>query len=429
MSFPPWLPVALRVEPIMQAILLSIGDELTLGQTVDTNAAWLSERLARRGIMTVKHITVADVREMIVDAFGDAIAHADLVIATGGLGPTDDDLTRFAIADVMGVGLERDEKSLEEIAAFFRGRGRTMVERNKVQADCPVGATMLPNPAGTAPGIYAEIGGTKVWSVPGVPREMRALWDIHIKPVIEKLPGAERTILTTKINTFGTGESDVAERLGDLMARDRNPMVGTTVADGIVSARIRSEFPDPRKAEQELDATVRLVEQTLGDLVFGRDEQTLAEAVGTMLKSRGLTLCTAESCTGGWIGKMLTDTPGSSAYYKGGWIVYSNEAKQHDLHVDLTLIVEHGAISEPVACAMAEGALRAGRADLAIAVTGIAGPEGGTHDKPVGTVCFALAQRDHETISDTHIFPGDREHVRLRSCNYALNLVRRQLME
>jgi nicotinamide-nucleotide amidase len=413
----------------MNAILLSIGDELTLGQTVDTNAAWLSERLARRGIMTVKHITVADVREMIVDAFGDAITHADLVIATGGLGPTEDDLTRFAIADVMGVGLERDAKSLEEIATFFRGRGRTMVERNKIQADCPIGATMLTNPAGTAPGIYAEIDGTKVWSVPGVPREMRALWELHIQPEIEKLPGAGRTILTTKINTFGTGESDVAERLGDLMARDRNPMVGTTVANGIVSARIRSEFPDPRMAEQKLAATVRLVEQTLGDLVFGRDEQTLAEAVGAMLKSRGLTLSTAESCTGGWIGKMLTDTPGSSLYYDGGWIVYNNEAKERDLRVPVAMIHEHGAVSEPVAKAMAEGALRTSGADLAVAVTGIAGPDGGTDDKPVGTVCFGLAQRDHETISDTHLFAGDREHVRLRTCNYALNLVRRRLME
>lgn len=412
----------------MQAILLSIGDELTLGQTVDTNAAWLSERLARRGIMTVKHITVADVREMIVDAFRDAIDHADLVIATGGLGPTDDDLTRYAIADVMGVGLERNAKSLEEIAAFFRGRGRTMVERNKVQADCPIGATMLSNPAGTAPGIYAEIDGTKVWSVPGVPREMRALWELHIQPVIEQLPGAGRTILTTKINTFGTGESDVAERLDDLMARDRNPMVGTTVADGIVAARIRSEFPDPRKAEEKLEATVQLVNAALGDLVFGRDEQTLAEAVGTMLKSRALTLSTAESCTGGWIGKMLTDTPGSSAYYKGGWIVYNNDAKQRDLRVPAAMIHEHGAVSEPVAQAMAEGALQAGQADIAIAVTGIAGPDGGSDDKPVGTVCFALAQRDHATISDTHVFPGDREHVRLRTCNHALNMVRRQLI-
>jgi len=411
----------------MKSILLSIGDELTLGQTVDTNAAWLSERLARRGFMTVKHITVADDQPMIVDAFRDAIAHADLVIATGGLGPTDDDLTRFALADVMGVGLQRDAKALAEIAEFFHFRGRSMVERNKVQADCPIGATMLANPAGTAPGIFVTIDDTPVWCVPGVPREMIALWEKHIEPNLPTVQGNGRTILTTKINTYGQGESDIAELLGDLAARDRNPMVGTTVAGGIVSVRVRSEFPDPRKAQSELDATCRRVEDVLGDLVFGRDEQTLAEAVGAMLKAAGLTLVTAESCTGGWIGKMLTDTPGSSAYYQGGWIVYTNDAKQRDLRVPMATIDQHGAVSESVARAMADGALRQSGADLAVAVTGIAGPDGGTDDKPVGTVCFGLAQRDRDTFTATHLFPGDRDHIRLRTCNYALNMVRMQL--
>jgi len=411
----------------MKAIILSIGDELALGQTVDTNAAWLSARLARRGIMTIKHVTVADDRPVIVDAFQDAIELADLIIATGGLGPTEDDLTRFALAEVMGVDLKRDEAALADIAEFFRFRGRTMVERNKVQADCPVGATMLSNPAGTAPGIYAEIDGTRLWCVPGVPREMEALWELHIEPDIGRLPGAGRTILTTKINTYGSGESDIAERLGDLMQRDRNPMVGTTVSGGIVSVRVRSEFADPRQAKDELEATCRLVERALGDLVFGRDDQTLAEVVGALLKSRGLSIVTAESCTGGWIGKMLTDAPGSSLYYEGGWIVYTNEAKERDLRVPIAMIHEHGAVSEPVARAMADGALRESGADLAVAVTGIAGPDGGTDAKPVGTVCFGLAQRDRDTVTATHIFPGDREHVRLRTCNYALNLVRSRL--
>jgi len=300
-----------------------------------------------------------------------------------------------------------------------------MVERNKVQADCPVGAAMLSNPAGTAPGIYAEIDGTRLWSLPGVPREMEALWELHIVTNLPEVTG--RTILTTKINTYGSGESDIAERLGDLMRRDRNPMVGTTVSGGIVSARVRSEFPDPRQAKDELEATCRSVERALGDLVFGRDDQTLAEAVGALLKSRGLSIVTAESCTGGWIGKMLTDTPGSSLYYEGGWIVYTNEAKERDLRVPIAMIHEHGAVSEPVARAMADGALRQSGADLAAAVTGIAGPDGGTDAKPVGTVCFGLAQRDRQTVASNHIFPGDREHIRLRTCNYALNLVRTRL--
>ena len=410
----------------MKSILLSIGDELTLGQTVDTNAAWLSERLAQRGILTIKHITVADDRAMVADAVRDAVRHADLVIATGGLGPTEDDLTRFALADVMGVSLKRDEAALAEIADFFAARGRKMVERNKVQADCPIGARMLRNPAGTAPGIHAVIDHTPVWIVPGVPREMQALWELHIAPGLPEITG--RTILATRINTVGKGESDVAEMLGDLMARDRNPLVGTTVAGGIVSVRVRSEFDTADRARRELETTCRRVKDRLGPIAFGRDEQTLAEAVGALLRSAGLTLVTGESCTGGWIGKMLTDIPGSSLYYEGGWITYTNEAKERDLQVPVAMLNEHGAVSEPVARAMAEGALRCGNADIAVSVTGIAGPDGGTDAKPVGTVCFALAHREGQTETHTHVFPGDREHVRLRACNYALDIVRRHLL-
>ena len=309
----------------MQAVILSIGDELALGQTVDTNAAWLSARLAQRGISTLLHLTVADDRRAIVDALKLAVRDGDIVIVTGGLGPTDDDLTRFAVADLLGVDLVLDEASLARIEAFFRQRGRTMIDRNRVQAMCPRGAAMLDNPAGTAPGIRIEFDNTIIWSVPGVPHEMMVLYDRHIAPNLPVESG--RVILTAKINTFGEGESNVGQTLGDLMRRDRNPLVGTTVSAGIVAVRLRSEFATVDEAQRQLDQTIAQVEESLGGIVFGRDEQTLGEVVGQMLRQRGKTLATCESCTGGLIGTMLTDIAGSSDYYRGGWITYANAAK------------------------------------------------------------------------------------------------------
>jgi len=410
----------------MKAVIISIGDELVLGQTVDTNAAWLSERLARRGIATARHITVPDHRLSIVDALRKGLSEGELVLVTGGLGPTDDDLTRFALADVLGVKLELDAPALKAIEDFFAQRGRTMIERNKVQAMKPAGATMLANPAGTAPAIHAEVDGRQLYCVPGVPREMRVLWDKYILPRLPRDTG--RTILTAKINTFGQGESDVAELLGELMQRDRNPAVGTTVSGGIVAVRVRSDFTDAGDAQRQLDQTIEQIERRLGTLVFGRDETTLAAAVGEMLTARRQTLATAESCTGGLIGKLLTDATGASAFYLGGMVTYAYALKEHLLGVPRHLLEGEGAVSAPVARAMAEGALERSGADWAISVTGIAGPTGGTEQKPVGTVWFGLAGNTIETVTARHVLPGDRDMVRVRAAHHALNLLRRQLL-
>jgi nicotinamide-nucleotide amidase len=411
----------------MHAVIVSIGDELALGQTVDTNSAWLSAKLASRGISTLMHLTVADDQRAIVDALKLAVREGELVLVTGGLGPTDDDLTRQAIADLLGVELVLDEAALAEIEAFFARRGRTMNQRNRIQAMCPAGATMLDNPAGTAPGIRATCDGATIWSMPGVPREMRVMFERHVEPALPSESG--RVILTTKINTFGQGESDVAAKLGDLMRRDRNPLVGTTVSAGIVSARIRSEFATVAEAQPQMDATIAEVEQCLGRIVFGRDEQTLAEVVGGMLVERSRTIVTCESCTGGLVGQLITQVAGSSEYYRGGWITYANDAKVR-LGVPAALIEQHGAVSEEVASAMAECAVTAGQADYAVAVTGIAGPAGGSEDKPVGTVWIALAQRSGgvQTQAQCHAFAGDRAAIRQRAAFTALNMLRLALM-
>ncbi|MHB1157654.1 MAG: nicotinamide-nucleotide amidohydrolase family protein [Phycisphaerales bacterium] len=430
----------------MHAVILSIGDELVLGQTVDTNSAYLSERLASRGIMPVMHVTVADDQRATADAIRRACEIADLILVTGGLGPTDDDLTRQAMADVLGVPLVRDEAALREIAAFFTRRQRPMNPRNEIQAMCPVGAVMLHNPVGTAPGIKATIGshlpgvGTApgiraivgprqatVFCLPGVPGEMYAMYDLHIGPHLEAA-GHQPTLLTTKLNTFGLGESDVASLLGDLMRRDRNPVVGTTVSGGIVSVRIRSAFADAVESQRQLDDTITRVRAQLGDIVFSRDEVTLAQVVGELLRRRRMTLATAESCTGGWIGELLTQVPGASDYYRGGFITYCDDLKTQLLGVPPEVLRQQGAVSEPCAGAMAEGALRNSGADIAVSITGVAGPGGGTPDKLVGTICFGVAQRNRAAETHRLMLGGDRAFIRLRAAYTAMDLVRQKLL-
>lgn len=415
----------------MPAILLSIGDELTLGQTVDTNAAWLAGRLSMLGIPCLEHRTVPDDLDVIASALAQCAEKASVVIVTGGLGPTEDDLTRPALAKAMGVELVEDPESVEHIAAYFKGRGREMPIRNRVQATHPQTSSMILNTCGTAPGIRATLGHCEVFVTPGVPSEMRAMYERDIEPAIHGFTGTSRTILTAKLNSFGSGESDIAERLGELMARDRNPLVGTTVARGLVSVRIRSEDDDAAKARAMLTETIEQVETHLAPLGFGRDEQTLQDAVIALLTKQSKTVATAESCTGGLIAGMLTDVPGSSAAVLGGWVTYANEMKAKQVGVPMDLIEAHGAVSAPVVEAMACGALKHSGADTALSTSGIAGPGGGSEEKPVGTVWIGLAWRTGETVHcETRLarLSGSRETIRDRSAKCALQLLRLHLM-
>ncbi|MEZ6190687.1 MAG: competence/damage-inducible protein A [Phycisphaerales bacterium] len=411
-------------------MILSIGDELALGQTVDTNTAYLAARLAERGIKTLYHQTLADDETLIAGALSDASVAADLVLVTGGLGPTKDDLTRQALARAMGVELHEDAESLKQIEAFFAGRSKPMSESNRVQALLPVGSTGIKNDRGTAPGIRATLGKATIFVMPGVPHEMRGMYDAAVLPALEQ-SGSGMVILTTKINTFGLGESAVGQMLGDLMDRNSNPTVGTTVAGGIVSVRIRSEFPDPGGARQQLETTAAAVEKRLGAIVFGRDEQTLAATLLDELRTAGLTIATAESCTGGLIGTMLTDIPGSSDVYAGDWVTYTNAMKVSQLGVPTELIETHGAVSGQTVCAMAAGALERSSADIALSVSGIAGPGGGTPDKPVGTVWLGIASRRAGVVPHVEAvmakFPGDRASVRNRAAMCALQMARLHL--
>jgi nicotinamide-nucleotide amidase len=410
------------------AWIIATGTELALGQTVNTNGAWLAAQLAALGLRTERHVTVADDAVATRDVVLQAAQACDVVVVTGGLGPTDDDLTRQALADAAGVALELHPPSLEHLRAFFAARGREMPERNRVQALVPRGAQVLPNPCGTAPGVRIELHGTPCYALPGVPFEMRAMFAREVAPQLR--PAADDAVLLSRrLHTCGLGESDIGMRLEDLMRRGRNPEVGTTAEFGIVGIRINAAAETRAAAEAGLDETEREVRRRLGEVVFGRDEETLASVVGAILLAAGQTLSTAESCTGGMIGALLTDVPGSSRYYHGGVVAYANNAKTNLLGVGTALLAEHGAVSEPAARAMAQGVALAFGTGCGISVTGIAGPDGGTAQKPVGLVYIGLLIPSGVTVQECR-FGGDspRAAIRIRAARTALNLLRLQLL-
>ena len=432
----------------MRAIILSIGDELVLGQTVDTNSAWLSQQLAAVGFAAAAHLTVADDQRAIEQAVEESVGRCDVLLISGGIGPTDDDLTRQALAAVMKAPLEPNEVWLAELEKFFAARGRPMPAGNRIQAMVPRGATMIFNHAGTASGIDATyVSGDqktlcRVFVMPGVPKEMKAMFERDVLPHVKDMGGGA-VILSRTLHTFGFGESAAAERLGDLMRRGRNPSVGTTVSGGVVSVRINASFESPEVALRELEETAAACRAALGDLIYGRDGDTLEESVARLLRAgmpallegapqqpppvRVTTVATAESCTGGLLAKMLTDVPGSSEYFRQGYVTYSNESKTQLLGVPAERIAMHGAVSEPVAVAMASGALRHSGAAYGVGITGVAGPGGGTQAKPVGMVCIALAHAGGSIVR-TFNFPGDREMIRDRSAKMALTMLRFHLL-
>jgi nicotinamide-nucleotide amidase len=422
---------------MLRVAILSVGDELVTGQTVDTNSAWLSQQLSAIGAAVVSHATVGDDQAMIESAIRRSAEDADAIVISGGIGPTEDDLTRQAVAAVLGTELELNEGWLAKLKEFWARRGAVMPEMNRIQAMIPRGATIIENTAGTAAGVRATLAGrVDLFSTPGVPKEMKVMFQRDVLPHLAAR-SAGAALVVRNLHTFGMGESAVAERLGTLMDRKRNPTVGTTVSGGIVSVRVYSKFESRSRALDELAATESLVRGALGNLVFGADDDVLQAVVAKLLAERKASVTTAESCTGGLVSKMLTDVPGSSAYFKQGWVVYANQAKYERLGVNLEMLNVYGAVSEPVATAMARNARRLAKADFSLAVSGIAGPDGGSATKPVGTVCIALAKAaagaprrfdDSEVLVRTFNFPGDREMIRDRSAKMALTLLRYELL-
>jgi nicotinamide-nucleotide amidase len=407
------------------ASIVSIGNELLSGQTVDANAAYLSGELLSIGIPVVSSYTIGDDTDAIVSAFNLAAADADIVLATGGLGPTDDDLTRQGLAKLLGAELQLQTELLHRIQNFFTERNLQMSERNKIQAYIPAGAKALANPLGTAPGIIAEVKGKLLVALPGVPSEMKQMFAESVLPELQRFAGTQ-AVVVRKLKCFGTGESNIAELLGPLMQRGRNPLIDCTAKHGIITLTINVTAKDKDKAHQMAEKSEKSLRNKLGKLVYGTGEQSLAEVVGEKLARQKMTIAVAESCTGGTLAKLLTDIPGASRYFTHGWVTYSNTAKTGELGVPADLIEKYGAVSEQVAQAMAQGARKKAQTDFAIGITGIAGPAGGTEQKPAGLVYISV---DSDEGCDTKqcLFSHDRRFIRLRAAHTALNILRLKL--
>ncbi|HKU40550.1 MAG TPA: competence/damage-inducible protein A [Polyangiales bacterium] len=409
----------------MSAAILAVGTELTRGELANGNARWLGERLTELGFTVTEQVAVPDDAERIRGTLLRLGRESKVIVCTGGLGPTSDDLTTQAVADALGVALVRDAASLERIEALYRSRKRVMPALNAKQADFPNGARILQNDVGTANGFAVAIGGAQAFFTPGVPREMQFLFETHIVPAIGAL--AEHRGHQVHIRTYGLFESAVAERMRDLdrdgAQHDARVTIGYRAMFPEVEVKIFAEAATLEESRALAEAVAAEARERLKDVAFGGKNESYPVYVAGLLKRAGLKVALAESCTGGLVGKLLTDVAGSSEYVIGGAVSYANTAKTALLGVSEALLREQGAVNEAVAREMAEGALRKLGADVAVGITGIAGPGGGSPTKPVGTVCFGLARRGAETRTLTEVFPGERENVRTIAAYRALRLI------
>ena len=428
-----------------KASIVSIGNELLSGQTIDTNASWLSGKLLSIGIPIVSSYTVGDDTDAIIRAFNLATSDADVVLATGGLGPTDDDLTRQAFAKFLDAELQLKNELLQKIQDFFTRRNLQMPQKCTIQAYIPAGTKALANNIGTAPGIMAEVNpvrklgrgpkgrsflsnGVKdklLIALPGVPSEMKQMFEESVLPELKKLT-TEQAVVVRKLKCFGAGESNIAELLGNLCRRGRNPLINCTTEHGVITLHIIATAKDKIQAQQMAEKDKKLLTDKLGELIYGTGDRTLAEVVGEKLAQQKKTIAVAESCTGGCLARLLTDIPGASRYFTHGWVTYSNSAKTSELGIPADLIEKHGAVSDRVARAMAQCARKRAGTTFAIGITGIAGPTGGSEQKPVGLVYISV---DSDSGCETKrlILSHGRGFIRLRAAQTALNMLRLKL--
>src|SRR5215204_5437276 len=410
------------------AEIVTIGTEILLGDLVYTNTAWLSIRLATLGVGVYRHTTVGDNRVRIVGALGEAAARADLVITTGGLGPTSDDLTNECLAAVAGREMVEYPEARAHVDEMFRRFGRTPTANNYKQALFPKGTRLIPNPLGTAMGALLEAEGTLFATLPGVPSEMRGMFEGTLEPLIRER--SDGSIISKTLWFAGIGESALAEKVQEFLDAT-DPTVAPLAGQGKVRLRITTRAATEKEAQEKIAPVEMELIARLSGYYFGEDNETLEGAVGRLLQERGATLALAESCTGGLLAKRLTDMPGSSAFFGEGLVTYSNESKERLLGVPHALIMEHGAVSEPVAREMAEGARRVSGADYGLSVTGIAGPDGGTEEKPVGLVFVGISDSEDTFAKklDLTAWARSRDSIRERSANQAFDLLRLRLEE
>ncbi|HZD78442.1 MAG TPA: competence/damage-inducible protein A [Actinomycetota bacterium] len=410
--------------PIVRAEVIGVGTELLLGQIANTNARWISERLAGVGVDVLHHQAVGDNPGRIVQAIRLALSRSEVVIVTGGLGPTQDDITREAVASAFGLALIRHPEIEERLRARFERLGRRMPRSNLVQADVPQGARTIVPRLGSAPGLVVEAGGRRLYALPGVPAEMREMMEGTVLPELGRLVGGG-AIVSRILRCTGIAESRVAEILDDLFRRSANPTVAYLAGGGEVKVRLTAKAPSAEKAEALLAPLVREAAERIGDFVFTTVDESLEEAVGRLVISSGRTLSCAESLTGGELGARITSVPGASAYFAGSAVCYTAQAKRTILGVSGATLEGPGMVSRPCAREMAVGARRLYGTDLALALTGAAGPEAHAGAEP-GAVWVALEAEGVSHQRGLHA-PGDRAMVRRWAEQAALDLVRRHL--
>jgi nicotinamide-nucleotide amidase len=410
---------------MLNAEIIAIGSEMLTPFRVDTNSLWLTERLNAMGIDVKLKTVVGDDESRLDETIRDAMKRSEIVIATGGLGPTEDDITRKIFARVLKRRLILDDAILEKLKARFAKRGTPMPEINARQALVMERAEVLPNPNGTAPGMLVEEGKCTVVMLPGPPREMKPMFDASVAPVLKQRVG-DVVILRRKLSIFGLTESRTDELAAPVYTKFQNPTTTILFKDGQIELHLTAQAKNDTEANRLLDELAGQLDEALGEYIFSRRDETLEQVVGDLLRWRGYSLATAESCTGGLLAGRVTEVPGSSEYFLEGVVTYSNEAKMRMLGVPKEMLDEYGAVSEQVACAMAAGIRKLAGSTFGIGVTGIAGPSGGTEEKPVGLVYIALA--DEDTVEARKlIFPGDRQFIRTLTVNSALDLLRRRI--
>jgi nicotinamide-nucleotide amidase len=414
----------------MNAALVTVGDELLVGQVVDTNASWLAEAVSNLGIRVARKASVGDVHYDIVRILRDLAAVSDVLIVTGGLGPTHDDVTRFAAAEVMGVELEFHPELLDRIVERFGRLGKKAPESNRVQAMIPRGSGVLSNPIGSAVGFFGEMPGKgpTLFVLPGVPLEMRRMFLDQVRPVLKTMPGrlpvTRRTIVTA-----GIGESHLQDRLRPLL-KEWGEAAQTAYLPSLGTVRLRITVSRPTRSDSEDDAArlVAQIVQMLGTHIVSEDGEDIETVVARLLIAAGSTVAVAESCTAGRVVDLLTRVSGASSFLLGGVIAYSNDVKARLLGVPNDVLGSFGAVSEPVAAAMAEGVRSLLGSDVGVSTTGIMGPTGGTASKPVGTLCIALADRSGTVVRALRL-GGDREQNKQRAAVAALDMLRLRLLE
>ncbi len=407
--------------------ILSIGDEILIGQIVNTNASWMGELLNRYNFKVRRIISVGDTEAEIASAFAESIEKVAVVLVTGGLGPTKDDRTKKVICDFFNTHLVLDSQVLEHVTQFFAQRGKPLTELNRLQAMVPEAAIVLPNHLGTAPSLHLIKNQTHFIFMPGVPFEMKEIMKLQVIPFLQQniktTPKAQRTVLTS-----GLGESFLADKISSWEeSLPQNASLAYLPSPGKVRLRLTFEHPQQEMADRQLEEWLSILQQIIGDLIYGFEDDALEQMVAVALRNQHKILALAESCTGGAIAQRITSVPGSSAFFRGGIVAYSNSIKEQALGVDPKLIQTYGAVSEEVAKAMAQGALKLMQADVAVAVTGIAGPEGGTDQKPVGTVFIAFADQQ-QCFAQQFQFGNERLRNIEWTVQSALSMLRKQLL-